>query len=224
MTKEEFKKKILAEIASLLIGLNYTRDKSRASFVKNTEACKIRIAYEATSSGYPKNIVSINVLVFIDLPEINNIGHQIFSAPAVNPATLWGNIRLFTPANSNMNTSYYFDLLQDFKIQLERLIKDLKIFDGFASKINHISALSNEKLSKVPLLRKNFEGGLGWDYKYGCPQYISIIHALNKEFTDARVCAERSSHLTSSEKSSLDKFIDEKIAHANDSAAAVLHK
>lgn len=215
MTKAEFKKKIQAEIESALIDLNYTRDKSRASFVKNTEACEVRISHEATSAGYPKNIVSINVLVFIDLPEINTIGHQIFSAPVVNPATLWGNIRLFTPANSNMNTSYYFDLLQDFKIQLEQLIKDLKIFDGFASKINHIGALSNEKLSKVPLLRKNFEGGLGWDYKYGCPQYISIIHALNNEFSDARVCAEKSSHLTSSEKSLLYKFIDEKSTAAN---------
>ncbi|RMO96547.1 hypothetical protein ALQ33_03066 [Pseudomonas syringae pv. philadelphi] len=218
MTKTEFKKKIQDDIDSVLIDLNYTRDKSRSSFVKNTEACEVRISYEATSAGYPKNIISIDVLVFINLPEVNSIGAKIFSTPPVNPATLWGNIRVFTPANSDTDTSYYFDLSKDYKTQLDRLIKDFKIFDSFALKVNHISALSNEKLSKIPTLRKNFEGGLSWDYKYGYPQYISIIHTLNNEFSDARACAENSSHLTSAEKSSLYEFIDEKSTHANEAS------
>lgn len=208
MTRTELKKNLSNDIEKLLVGSGYALSKKQLSFLKTLENCEIKISVDMTTAGYPKNIISINILVFINLPEINSIGATLFTPPPVNPATLWGNIRIFTSANSNYNTSYYFDILKDHHTQLEALKKDLLFFDGFASKLTSLEALSNKALSKTPVIRKNFEQGLTWDYKYGYPQYISIIHALNNEIEDARNCAMNANHLSAVEKERLLDFIE----------------
>ncbi|MCC5094972.1 MULTISPECIES: hypothetical protein [Xanthomonas] len=207
-TKAEFKKQLQHRIDAALGELGYSYNRSRAAFVKQTAACEARIGYDITAAGYPKNIVSADVLVFVDLPEVNRIGETLFAPPAVNPATLWGNLRLFTPANSARDTSYYFDVSGNGDQHVKALVEDLGIFDAFASKIFDLSALSNTHLSKLPRIYRNFAGGLTHDYKYGLPQLISIMHALNDEFAQARACADHAAHLTLAEKSALHAFID----------------
>lgn len=206
-TKAEFKKTLQGQINTALQALGYGYDKSRASFAKPVGPCEIRIAYTVSTAGYPKNIVAVDVRVFIDIPRVNEIGASLFSPPDVNPATLWGTLRIFTPANSTRDTNYYFDIHKDDDTSLGTLIKDLKIFDNFAGTLTDLHALSNERLAKVPMIRKNFGQGLSWDYKYGIPQYIAIVHALNKEFEDARACAEHANHLNAEEKQALLGFI-----------------
>lgn len=124
-TKAEFKKQLQHRIDAALGELGYSYNRSRAAFVKQTAACEARIGYDITAAGYPKNIVSVDVLVFVDLPEVNRIGETLFAPPAVNPATLWGNLRLFTPANSARDTSYYFDVSGNGDQHVKALVEDL---------------------------------------------------------------------------------------------------
>ncbi|KQQ49195.1 hypothetical protein ASF84_23080 [Pseudomonas sp. Leaf127] len=205
--KTALKKTVSQGLADTLAGLGYSEQKKRAAYVKALDRLEIRIACDLNTAGYPKNIIAVNILVFIDLLDVNALGASLFVPPAVNPATLWGNIRLFTPANSAQDTNYYVDLSTHEDTHLEVLIKDITLFDQFASSLVDIRKLSNERLMKTPHLRKNFGTGLTWDYKYGYPQYLSIIHALNHEFDDARLCALHANHLKAAEKEALLAFI-----------------
>lgn len=205
--KAELKKALQQQIDASLNMLGFVVDKRRAAHVIQTPIASVRFSYAITAAGYPKNIVSLDATVFIDIAQITTIATRLFALPEVHPATLWGNLRLFTPANSAQNSSYYFDGTKDYQSHLDKFIKDMGILARFAHALTSLDALSNKSLARLPLIRNNFEGGLGWDYKYGLPQEIAIIHALNREFDDARLCAEHSGHLSAEEKAALLQFI-----------------